>query len=818
MSADVPQDPLDRTESVAESLSPAGDLDIADQEKEYRFSFGSLPDIIYVGHKDQKDWSGLTLSDFYIIIQDRVALNFRMSKKAPFSLFPADVVDFLKTFPEVNDFSFPVLIFKDMEVPADTNLVNFLLTKPTFILAESGSAVDHSGRLFTCGGVHCRDSDGHPMGWTKLSNYKAHAKKRRNKPGACCLLDEDLLMVPTGKRGWGNLADYLGGNPHGCPTDMKLSQFQSAEVDLPDLVVEDPLEPAIEVVPAPTDHQQRVTRQTIRERKKRERKKSKQSEKEVPLPSLIETAGIAENSSQRRITMAVQLDSPPTETSFEPDVQDLDFENRFIKAPCMTGSKKFQRARADLTELRPESLEAMQKGQLPDYKMDSDYVAETYKSTLRGAHLLMTVLGKDLGRERIHYRDFLAFGTNELIWPRNVVSLLDTQLKSGNDKGSALTAYKLILRTQSEESRKAELSFSSYIPDKDREDLSPVQLQHKCMKEAEVFRTSVTNVLSEMVKQGASTGFRAQQKVQQDRNKELQTRLQGPLVPDASTVLPKYFSNDWVLSQEAELLACARDSSRIPFRKQMKSFTNLLMVRLMLKGTHRKEIMTKLQRKNYLEAKSEGLRVGNFSPVEATDTEDDDDNDDDDDDDTAAGGAAVEGLKSRDLVLVLGDTADGDGGQFRLNLGPVDHSGAKLNKGRKSQKQKEEQDGLRAATEGICISRNLHKTFYKGDAFLWLSLPDVVLMDSYEVIAIRYCKEHHYSYGMEDRFFFTPQGKEVTDIDFGAFSRISGRDRDVPKWFSPIQSFCCRFLQIHRPYGSESVYRLCETSGRPEAD
>ena len=69
---------------------------VEDQEKPYRFSWGSRPDIYYVGHKDQKDWIGLDLSDFYIIILEWVVFNIQMSKKASFCLFPADVVDFLK--------------------------------------------------------------------------------------------------------------------------------------------------------------------------------------------------------------------------------------------------------------------------------------------------------------------------------------------------------------------------------------------------------------------------------------------------------------------------------------------------------------------------------------------------------------------------------------------------------------------------------------------------------------------------------------------------------------------------------------------------
>ena len=121
----------------------------------------------------------------------------------------------------------------------------------------------------------------------------------------------------------------------------------------------------------------------------------------------------------------------------------------------------------------------------------------------------------------------------------------------------------------------------------------------------------------------------------------------------------------------------------------------------------------------------------------------------------------MEGPKQRDLVFMLGDTEDGkgDGGQFRLNLGPVDHSGGGGGgHGIRSRMQKEEQDAARAATEGICISRTLHKTFSKGDTFLWLSLPDVLLMDSYEKIAIDMLYQSRSNCGQSWQGSEAPQG------------------------------------------------------------
>ena len=52
---------------------------------------------------------------------------------------------------------------------------------------------------------------------------------------------------------------------------------------------------------------------------------------------------------------------------FEPDGQDKEFERLYILAPSMTTkNKKFTMAQNDLTDLRPESIQAMKEGRLPD--------------------------------------------------------------------------------------------------------------------------------------------------------------------------------------------------------------------------------------------------------------------------------------------------------------------------------------------------------------------------------------------------------------------------------------------------------------------
>ena len=76
--------------------------------------------------------------------------------------------------------------------------------------------------------------------------------------------------------------------------------------------------------------------------------------------------------------------------------------------------------------------------------------------------------------------------------------------------------------------------------------------------------------------------------------------------------------------------------------------------------------------------------------------------------------------------------------------------------------------------QGLVLERKLHKTAHKGVAYVFLGLPDLVLMDNYQALAIRYCQSKDLPYELDSTFFITPRGKEVGKVDFSRFCQITG--------------------------------------------
>ena len=592
----------------------------------------------------------------------------------------------------------------------------------------------------------------------------------------CKLQFADLLLDrKLSKRGWGVPQDYEGGNPHGCPgvqrgikqeyrpdgapdVDQRGMKQEyrpdgAPDVDQRGMKQEYRLDRAPDVVAAVDGEGEAAAAAPegashLAEGSVKKKQKKKQGPKKLnfdPVPSVFQREASEANRAARRNTMKLKLCQISSDLpQFKPDAQDKEFEQLYIVAPSMTTrNKKFRMAVTDLADLRPESIQAMKEGRLPD-KPDDRYVSGTWKNNLSGARNLMTLWMKDLGLKTIHYRQFLAFGREDLLKPRNVLELLADGMHTGNDKMCALTAYQMILTAQLEESRKAELSFVPLIQDSKLETLTAVQIQDKCSKLAETFRSSVTNMLAEFKEAKAQGGFRNEQDQRHNTGLALKERLLGSNVLNPSETVRMYIEDSSVIEQRDDLIASASDSSLIPTGKQMKKFANTVLVQLMIKNCSRKEVFVKLTREEFLEAKAAGVKVVQYVPNEdLTQTQ-------------SGAAASADGLEVRTAnVYDLGE----DIGSIRMVMRPV-------------QKGKSEDP----SEQGLVLEKKLHKTAQTGVAYVFLSLPDLVLMDSYSALAIRYCEAQKppLPYGHDSSFFITPRGKEVHTVDFSQFCKISG--------------------------------------------
>ena len=818
---DLPTDSDGSSESVREAVMEPN------LQKGFEIVKGSLDDVLFVSRIGQKDWAGTekVLTEFFVILPGVTVIKFRLLKTSPFTLLPKDIVDYILGDPrwQTNDSS--KLYFRGGELAPDDNLIHWnwdAQSRPTFILAPN-PVLGHSGKLWTCTNERCGKPAGNLImlgGWTHKEAYQSHLPKQ--SVGTCQLLYSDLLMLPKGKRAWGKNTDYKGGNPSGCPPSQlsPAKRFRTVEVKkaetMPIGTVSRPARPA-DIVKQPKnldsdsdnpdnpdnpddsdnsnpDENDQDILNRLSEQASNERANRQKAHK--PLPTFQSDEMIEMNRDQRRQTMEERLLGPSDLSVFVPNEADLAFERKHILAPSMCHkNRKFPMAQADLTHLRPESLAAMRNGELPAFKTDRDYVSLTYRNYESGARNLMTELQKyfqDRFPDGIHYQNFLDFGTLNLIKPFNLWRLLDEKLKNGNDKVHALAAYDLILSAQMNESLNAELSFASLIPKSEKDGLDPVQLQHKCAAQAEIFRNSVTNTKVAIKSEQPSGRFRKQQVLNKEKSAELKGKVAANKKAfDPTKILPKYFRHAEVQSREEILIMTANDKKIIPTKKQMGQFTNDVLVRLIVKNAARKESFQKMKRRHYMEAMRAGLQRGTYRLVE---------------DKSAPDSPKRKPKKSR--------SSQGTEPRPSSSKGNEPKPSCSKGKQKQSRSSKKTESKSKAGAEGTEISFGegtinlkpfdanqreyleevLHvpieiesgKNAHKGKVHLVLSLPDVVLLEAYHAIALRYTKHNELrgsqgeeywndqKNGLDCRFFISPMGKQVAKVNFTFFGRITG--------------------------------------------
>ena len=414
--------------------------------------------------------------------------------------------------------------------------------------------------------------------------------------------------------------------------------------------------------------------------------------------------------------------------NFVPDEEDKEFERIHIRKPCfLKKMKNFQLAKETF---KPESIRLMKEGHLPTFKADRDNIPSTWDSYQDGARRVIGIFQKILQRE-VHYRDFLSFGEENLIHAKNIIQDIDEDLPTGNHKAAASEGYQLILHAASTLSSVNEMKFQTLIRDSVKAELTEVQLQHECHKEAETYRLEITNILKQMEDEKPHGLFKRQKAHETERNRRNREILGGQRILNPAEILPKYFRDPQVQKFEKELIQMASNTdptSNVPASAQFKSFTNNLLVRLDVKNGKRQELFLKMLREEFMEAsKRDGVKIVRFSPTQ-------------------------EAEGNQNNVFNLGEGI----GRVRIETENVDPSAAP------------------SCQEGVILKRRIHKTAAKGEAIILLSLPDLVLMDSYHAVAKRYCEANEIEYPIDGNFFINPSGGKVDKIYFGEFCRITG--------------------------------------------
>ena len=129
---------------------------------QFQITKGDLTDVQFIGPTGQKNWIGVKLMTFYVIIPGRTVVMFRRPVEPQFRLVTKDIVDHLVPLlgisPEAK------LSYRGAEIPSEENLGSFNVDKAAFVLSTYWDP-SHSGKLWTCLNQNCLDGPSNRRGF-----------------------------------------------------------------------------------------------------------------------------------------------------------------------------------------------------------------------------------------------------------------------------------------------------------------------------------------------------------------------------------------------------------------------------------------------------------------------------------------------------------------------------------------------------------------------------------------------------------------------------------------------------------------------------
>ena len=429
------------------------------------------------------------------------------------------------------------------------------------------------------------------------------------------------------------------------------------------------------------------------------------------------------NAVARKTEMEERLKTPLESKNFIPNDADIEWEKLHILRPCfMDKNKKFSISQGNM---KSESRKQLSRGELPSDPADARWISSTYKVYRTGARQLMGLFKELLGRD-VHYSDFFAFGTHQLIRPVNLIDQITDKIDVGNYQKFVYAAYLLVLQAQSEEADRNPLAFKSLIENPNS--LSSVQLENRCEKEAGEFRNRIMTIRADMKDRNPYGSYTRAQKAKTSSRKENMETLEGIDLPDPSLVLPAYFTDPRVHEIEKKLLDCAQTAHEIcPTKHQIVEFTNFMLVRMLIKNANRKEIIGNMTRAEYLKGREDPIKEFPYEVHQ-------------------------KGSSHKDVVNLDGF------GKFCIS-----------NKDADEDRYPEEQ-------QGIIIRTFAHKNADKGAATTFLSLVDTILMDAYYTITRNFILGKGEDFHHHVPLFINGEGKQFLtnnrEVDFSLFQLI----------------------------------------------
>lgn len=402
---------------------------------------------------------------------------------------------------------------------------------------------------------------------------------------------------------------------------------------------------------------------------------------------------------------------------------------KWLASVFMKNSKRMQNAQEELSE---KSKEEMGQGKMPSNREDLKHVTATVRHYKLAWKQLMNCITIKLGRN-IHMEDFVKFGTTELIEPTMLIKTIEEHISSIQVRHWCVLVHLAILRHQAKECLEQKEKFLPLV--RNRESLTPVQIQQDCESEAEKKRSQIFNLISD-IKLEQYSGFTAKQRKAQEKfNKVAREQYEGIHVPDPSVIIPDYLSHPRV--QEIDRQICkAAEENTVVSAGTLVEFGEHLLRRLVFKNPHRLEVYNNVTRAEVLKGLSGSSVCFPYKP-------------------------RISGEKQGDKAREE-DIIDLDGIQCYWDD----------NANRDDLPQNE-----RGACYGKVILVGNHKTADKyGPARLWVAPADDMFMWCYEKIVHTYAEFHGLQYDTECSFFVnsgTDDNKRLQPI-MGQFCKSRG--------------------------------------------
>ena len=741
-----------------------------DTAEPFIFKKGSVSDVTYIGKKSQKEWNKESLYTTYILVPDELVHMVRMVPNSG-----ATIEDLrcylLRTLDGISGLNLNSVPLTYKNEPVET-LDSLEVHQGRCLVWTESKELNHGGSLWSCETCSDKKTDLMRGSNSRRMFLKSHKDHK--------LFQEKIL---EGKLPWGDSSKLdKNARPYAHPKMEGVPQrFSKKYVALNNPVLDVKESSKAELISQPeSEERRRILRPKTKrkmviysdsdeeedrepefneesdtlqsEKKKRDPKISKltltkkgnlrkgsTTSTDYKIPEGFPLLEEARQKRRKQMLDARRQASDGSDFSYNPEEEELSLIKKLVISKVIKGSIRYELGQGDLD---PDSRAQINEGEMPE--ADQHVVPKTADHYLHASKKLMHML-QLVKEKRLHFSDFFAFGSKNLIRPYNISEDLERyQFATVGVKSHMIYVYQHIINLQSSEAEKNYMKFSPLVPDFEK--MTEDQLDHAAHKEAGSFKNDCAGTVH-LIKNTGAKSINKGRTAQAVQNKKTSSEMKGEKVPDPVVFLPKYFQDFEIQELDRRLLVLGTDPNKKVTSKDIVDLTEHVLVTLTLKNGNRIQCISQAKNSEYIDA-LKGRKV--YYPYRPkTPNELDEDNGDDND---------------------LPEMRDWKFDDKRSENVPDEHS---------------------YFVKGIVMEIDFHKTAGKGPAKVYLSQTDMARIDLYRAVVEKYSEEKGLDYKVDGPLFVNSEmtswhrnGKR--QLTYRIWSRVCG----IPKF----KSHMCRYM------------------------